>query len=819
MRVLATMFYAWLLLAASPVATADDIEFSVSDAAALRGEQVYLHVSINHPGEPLSPISAFAFDIGYQPQTFAEVISVEQIGLPGEFSAPTCVLLQDLSVVRCLAMTASAPAAPFEVATILVRARVGVVAPVGISTLALRNVEAATYNGVILGNIATQNGNLVVCGTAGLPPCLLPTIFIPGVAGSRLGDFAQVPVETVWFSAFNVGEKLSLYPEDNPDPPSPNAKDVRPLGILTDIIGVRDVYGKFLEALRVQGEQRVYAVAGTPSRLTTQGCDLRQRVSSPTFFPFPYDWRLGAAQNAERLADYVGCVRAFYPSRPINLLAHSMGGLVARRYLLVSDAPPIRRLVTVGTPWLGAPSAVQNLENGSFMPLIWTWDDLRYAMPSLPAIAELLPSSFFEALMPGSLVFERGVDFNLDGNPVQSYGQGSLMAALDRRHQRPAPAISVRHSTFASFETSRGGQVDWRSDATGVEYHHVVGLRAIADTAIAVETLRVPVCFAFSCTTVPHVAAIRGLGDGTVPFVSASRLAVGTSLNAPQARVYGVLGSSPEDDGLAEHEGMLRNEVVQGALIRLLRGEPAGLPILNGAAPLAGRGQPYPWFLVKLLGTSGSVTEDPDGADNRFIETSVRALLPGVDVTSSGPFHEEVTLPLPASGAYRVAIPAGAGPITIEVLRFGMNGAPDRAIRWIDRQFAASASLSLRLEASGIVSLAADTGGSIAYLVPDVDVNDAGASDVEPPSVAAQVALVGNRYDMVITATDSTSEVQDVRYRIGGGAYVGYTNPVDVSQQLGQLVEYFATDTVGNRSSLLELRLPAPDPLFADGFE
>ena len=46
--------------------------------------------------------------------------------------------------------------------------------------------------------------------------------------------------------------------------------------------------------------------------------------------PFPYDWREDIDKSADRLA---GEVQAFRGGEPLHLVAHSMGGLVARRFI------------------------------------------------------------------------------------------------------------------------------------------------------------------------------------------------------------------------------------------------------------------------------------------------------------------------------------------------------------------------------------------------------------------------------------------------------------------------------------------------------
>ena len=91
-----------------------------------------------------------------------------------------------------------------------------------------------------------------------------------------------------------------------------------------------------------------------------------------------FDFRKSYDDAAERLAELVGCVRKIYPSAEVDLLTHSAGGLIARRYLLDHpDAPHVNRLVTIGAPWLGAPKLSNTLLTGDFIDLIAEGPDLR----------------------------------------------------------------------------------------------------------------------------------------------------------------------------------------------------------------------------------------------------------------------------------------------------------------------------------------------------------------------------------------------------------------------------------------------------------
>jgi len=70
---------------------------------------------------------------------------------------------------------------------------------------------------------------------------------------------------------------------------------------------------------------------------------------------FAYDWRLGLAESGVALAAQLGAEAA----GEIHIVAHSMGGLVARSALRSEAGRRVRRLVTLGTPHGGSFAPVQ----------------------------------------------------------------------------------------------------------------------------------------------------------------------------------------------------------------------------------------------------------------------------------------------------------------------------------------------------------------------------------------------------------------------------------------------------------------------------
>ncbi|MDQ3151886.1 MAG: hypothetical protein M3R63_09250 [Actinomycetota bacterium] len=96
-------------------------------------------------------------------------------------------------------------------------------------------------------------------------------------------------------------------------------------------------------------------------------CDDGVRKPGASVVLFPYDFRLGVTAAAERLgAEMMRRLRDRPEKRQqVVILAHSMGGLVARHWLGPGrGARYCKALITLGTPHRGAPKALDWLLNG-----------------------------------------------------------------------------------------------------------------------------------------------------------------------------------------------------------------------------------------------------------------------------------------------------------------------------------------------------------------------------------------------------------------------------------------------------------------------
>ncbi len=133
-------------------------------------------------------------------------------------------------------------------------------------------------------------------------------------------------------------------------------------------------------------------------------------VENINLFYFPYQWRDSNVETAKLLKEKVSEVKEKTKVSKVDLVAHSMGGLVARQFIQFEDKDnSIDQLITLGTPHRGSPEAYLKWEGGTdgFLGFddsiaknifraeafheLYGFDLHRYIQERVPSVGELLP--------------------------------------------------------------------------------------------------------------------------------------------------------------------------------------------------------------------------------------------------------------------------------------------------------------------------------------------------------------------------------------------------------------------------------------------
>lgn len=258
-----------------------------------------------------------------------------------------------------------------------------------------------------------------------------PVVVVPGIMGSRLVD--PESGQLVW-GAFARGgvrptsaesARLVALPIDSS----------RGVGALSDEL----VADKVLDRLSITFAGLPFELQAYAEILRTLGAGgYRDAMLADetaidygrehfTCFQFPYDWRQDNVVNAGRLARFIEEKRAYVKSEyarrfgisdyPVkfDLVAHSMGGLIARYYLQYGAQPlepdgdlprltwegarHVERVVLIGTPNAGTVTALDNLVNGRDFgrPLLPYYP--AALLGTFPSMYQLLPRARHRALV------------------------------------------------------------------------------------------------------------------------------------------------------------------------------------------------------------------------------------------------------------------------------------------------------------------------------------------------------------------------------------------------------------------------------------
>lgn len=186
-------------------------------------------------------------------------------------------------------------------------------------------------------------------------------VIIPGIAGSKLQNSSS---QVVWLSTANPGRMTQL--ECNENGASVNSIST----ISNDTDGVLNTGKELYDAL-----ESAYS-------------------NSYDIIFFSYDWRMSCSAAASLLSTKLSSYNE------VIIVAHSMGGLVASKYLATSNSNrnKVSKFISIGTPYTGSAKALHMMETGEFIKIpVINISPYKNTIKSLvcnfSAIYELLPTS------------------------------------------------------------------------------------------------------------------------------------------------------------------------------------------------------------------------------------------------------------------------------------------------------------------------------------------------------------------------------------------------------------------------------------------
>lgn len=213
-----------------------------------------------------------------------------------------------------------------------------------------------------------------------------PVIIIPGLMGSKLASLQgdELWIGSFWDVLFSNYRTAAL----NIDPQTllPDPGDIRAVGITGKFAG-RNFYQPIIDTLEdVGGFSR--AEVGKPVE-----------PGGRYYYVYAYDWRLDNLESVRGLSQLVEQIRADHgkPLMKVDIIAHSMGGMIARYYLRYGTVDVtkdnsfpvnyhgesrVRRIVILGTPNMGSVESMKAFMVGRRIGLARISPEVMLTFPS-----------------------------------------------------------------------------------------------------------------------------------------------------------------------------------------------------------------------------------------------------------------------------------------------------------------------------------------------------------------------------------------------------------------------------------------------------
>jgi len=585
-----------------------------------------------------------------------------------------------------------------------------------------------------------------------------PVVIVPGIMGSSLNRVSDG--EEVWP---NGSEMLlsrtdsyldELVLDNSGEQIAEN--DMNPTAVIDSVL-TRTAYGNLVDNFTDQG----YA-------------------SGTTLFTVPYDWRLDVADEVNRLDVTIQKAITSSPSGKINIIAHSMGGLLVKEYLNnLEDTSFVDKLIIAGVPQLGAPKAFKAIVYGDNMGFDAFGADIlnpkRVSVISknMPGVYELLPTERYINTVGGYIQ-----DFRDGGSQALDYSETHNLLEDNGANPNMFNITDQFHSSLdnESFNASNVHNI------MGCRNPKTIGLFRIYDDKIKISPVD---------------------GDGTVPLISS------INLSSNYTNYFAM--------------DLILNDMNHVDLIR--RNEPLQLiaDIINDQEPNL-----PPNISTSLSDCLDRHLVEPDIDPDDIIETLYISTHSPVELhiydnqgNHVGHSPEgDIDLQIPESnyeiighnnfailpnGNYEIVVDAtGAGEFDLEIETY-TNLLPTNKVTYIDVSVVSDSSVaSLDYTGStGDLTLNLDSDGNGTtdqQIQPNAVLDENSAGDITPPDISFNMAnevLLNAQVVMDFTVTDDLSGVEIVEADLNG-VFVNAGDIVVVSEIGEYTLTVMAVDRAGN---------------------
>lgn len=607
-----------------------------------------------------------------------------------------------------------------------------------------------------------------------------PVIIVPGIMGSRLRQTGTLGEIEVWPNLvtmipdpLDTWMSLLRLPETGLPHPPGDPLFTFPVDIIRRFgVGEREFFD-YSQALITHLESLGY----------------RENVD---LFVFPYDWRLDVSDIATQLRDKIAIATTTSGVDKVNVIAHSMGGLVVKEYIKQFGGTAVDKLILVGVPHLGAPKAYKVLTFADpILPLslILNQFAVRDAAQNFPAVYQLLPGQSYFVTDPNNPDF---FFYRYYVNDTTDVDQNGIRGELDFDQTRQLMINQGRNAQLFPLADAVHSSLDnWRGSDFGVQTFNIVGCES---ATLGQFILQNPL-FGFIGK---KFRPIYIDGDKTVPLRSAE------SVGSDRIFYYKTL-SAPQE---VEHARLLTAP---------------GMPELIGDILTTGN-LTLPSYVTTRrseCSLSGFMIGDDIPVELHIYDSQGRHAgpLPNGDLEIGIPgaqydrFEDEKYAFLPMGDTYRIVFQgtqAGSAAISIQPV---VNNTIAQTISYFDVPIASAsttAKFMLTPTLEDLILHIDQNGDGIfeASTTPSTILNAIESLDFVPPeTVATTSGAIGlngwftSDVHITLTATDNSSgsDIFKTEYSLDDGeSWQRYETPILITQEGEVTVLYHSIDRAGN---------------------
>lgn len=562
-----------------------------------------------------------------------------------------------------------------------------------------------------------------------------PVIIVPGILGSELWERE----EQIWPALTKIA-----FPSNGLD-----ALKMDDQGNSVNIIGEGDILRNpsrifnYSQALIEELENNGY----------TENIDL---------FVFPYDWRKDLDNTVSRFKDFVNT--KIDSGSKADIIAHSTGGLVVKKYLLDYGKERVDKLIFTGVPHLGAPKAGKVLIFGDQLGIaILNHLKIKEIGKNMTALNQLLPNSKYFNNIGGYIKTKSDILNYEDTKSILSeVGLNDLL--IDRAEDFYSSGINDL-------------------DLSGIDAFNINGCNTATIGSFKVDTssLRIPIM-------IDMVA-----GDETVPLGSSS------FVNTPSDNTYFVKR--------VKHSTMMSNVSIRQLISGILTETPySDSNIIQDKIQCKLKG--------KILGIFSPVDVKITDQDGNYSGPNENG---GIDENIPGAAYEIlgeekfVFLPTDENQFYNITLDATAnGSFDMKIT--DVDGNDQDTIYYnnveINENSIGNVEISNSSDNTGF-QFDFEGDGTFEILNNSSILNETESGDETSPTTTLLIAsspVINTCYkeaQISFNATDDNSGVLKTEYSLDEGeSWLEFTEPFSLSNEGNREIWFSSTDRAGNREEI-----------------